>query len=170
MIGGSRLVRAIRSLGILGLVVALSGLGVLVNLGVPAYRLLRLELRADAVLAEVSRVQEAALAYRQAEGRWPPERPAGHVPPGLDSYLEGEPQWRQLDVVYDWENWLEPDGSPRRPETGIGVGVSVRTADPRLVLLLERRAASRTHAVWGFGVTIATPTPGDDPTTGPPTR
>lgn len=122
---------------ILSALVVLSVAWIVVNVGEPllAYG----ELRAEAVgiVRDFYRVRDAAFAFREENGVFPAERVGGRLPPELSERIRNEVSFRRGEVVYDWENWLRADGTPRYPRRGVSVGLSLRSGDERLIRMVE---------------------------------
>jgi hypothetical protein len=75
-------------------------------------------------------------------------------PPELEPYLESKLEWREVDFAWDWENWRDDDGTLIQPETGVVYGLTVRTADARLVSMLRSAYEGETRELPGYGYTF----------------
>jgi hypothetical protein len=42
-----------------------------------------------------------------------------------------------MAIQYDWDNWLNRKGLPRKPRTGVAIGFSVRTRDRELLAMIK---------------------------------
>lgn len=115
---------------LLGLVAAL---GVSSGMMVLKSRDARAATRATALTRDARAIEAAAAAYRADQGQWPPEAGPGQVPAGLGKLLPAglAGSFDRTDYVLDYEK-ITVDGQAL-------IGVSVETADPRL---LARFAAS----------------------------
>src|SRR5688572_2547119 len=66
---------------------------------------------AAAMVESGRQIMMAGVLALQENGRFPPDSPAGVVPPGLDSYLPAGFEFRYRDVAtYQWSSESTPDG------------------------------------------------------------
>lgn len=137
------------------LLVVLLGVGILAAVAVPAYTKISLRAQAAAALGDIHAVRVAALSYNTATNRWPPDVNRGITPKELEPYLGDGFSFDRGHYLLDWDNWSLPDGTPRYPDTGVLVGISLTTANPALgqafLDLLGPDAASFTldqHYTW----------------------
>lgn len=107
-------------------------IGILTRLALPAYQSLVFKARAAEALGDINAVRVAAYSYNADTNRWPPDVNRGTVPPELEPYLGEGFSFDKEDYRLDWDNWSMPDGTPRYPETGVLIGVSMTTSDERL--------------------------------------
>ena len=135
------------------LLVVLGLVGILANFAVPAYSRALAQAEAADVVGTFSAVRVAALDYNLRTGRWPAERGAGEMPPELSDALAGQVAWNGRAPL-DWENLVGPDGEATQPESGVRIGLSVRTRDPQMLQLLQASGLATADPTWGWGVTF----------------
>ncbi len=114
------------------LLVVMAIIGILAGLAIPNLKNVIQRARAADVAGTMNVVKVAALNYNAHELSWPPETPAGEVPPGLVPYLPANFSFRRGDYTLDYENWTLPGGLPGDPTTHTLIGISVTTTDPAL--------------------------------------
>jgi type II secretory pathway pseudopilin PulG len=107
-------------------------LSIVVRIAVPNLQWLLRRARATEILGEVSRVETAAAQYMAERFRWPPDAPAGEIPPGLGSFLGEGYTFEHEGYTLDWESWELPDGLPSDPDVRALVAVTVVPATPSL--------------------------------------
>ncbi|MEE8348480.1 MAG: type II secretion system protein [Acidobacteriota bacterium] len=122
-------------------------IGILANLAIPAYSDALLRARAQAIIGDYLVVRTAVVDYFTRNATWPQDRGAGEYPEELSPYLEDRVQWahplsanpeglQEKEYVYDWENWIQADGSSKHPETGVLTGFTVQSDDLRLKTII----------------------------------
>lgn len=107
-------------------------LSIVVRIAVPNVRWVLQRARASEVLAEVSRVQMAAAQHMAERFRWPPDAPAGEVPPDLEPFLGEGYTFEREGYTLDWESWDLPDGLPGDPGVRALAAVTVVPATASL--------------------------------------
>jgi prepilin-type N-terminal cleavage/methylation domain-containing protein len=117
---------------LLELMVVVLVVGILARLALPAYQGLVLKARAAEALGDINAIRVAAYAYNADTNRWPPDVNRGVVPPELVPYLGDGFTFDREHYRLDWDNWMLPDGSPRYPDLGVLVGVSITTTNEAL--------------------------------------
>lgn len=128
------------------LMVAVLIVGILARIAVPAYQGFVYRARAAQALGDIQAVRVAAYSYNADTNQWPPDKYAGVVPDELVPYLGEGFSFDRDYFRLDWENWILPDGSPKHPQTGVLLGVSLSTDDERLGAALEALLSSdRAH-------------------------
>jgi hypothetical protein len=40
-------------------------------------------------------------------------------------------------IQYEWDNWINRKGLPRKPRTGVAIGFSVRTRDREMLAMIK---------------------------------
>ncbi|HEX6852812.1 MAG TPA: prepilin-type N-terminal cleavage/methylation domain-containing protein [Candidatus Polarisedimenticolaceae bacterium] len=88
--------------------------------------------RAVKIIEDVNAIKVAAFQYYTDHGRFPRDVDGGRPPEGLETYLGGRVRWVMSDYSYDWDLWIRPDGDPAHPATGVLIGVSFLTENPKL--------------------------------------
>lgn len=106
--------------------------GILARLALPAYQGLVLKARAAEALGDINAIRVAAYAYNADTNQWPADVNRGVLPPELEPYLGEDFSFDREHYRLDWDNWMMPDGSPRYPDLGVLVGVSITTTNEAL--------------------------------------
>lgn len=112
-------------------------LAFIAGLALPAYDGAMLRARAAAVVGELHAVRVAAMAYNAETGTWPADRHPGQLPPELERYLPDDFSFERGGYRLDWENWELANGTPKHPETGVLIGVSLTTQNAALGQALQ---------------------------------
>lgn len=107
-------------------------IGILARMALPAYQSLLLKARAAEALGDINAVRVAAFSYNTETNRWPPDVNRGTVPPELVPYLPDGFTFDREHYRLDWDNWSLPDGTPRYPDIGVLIGVSMTTDNEAL--------------------------------------
>ena len=129
--------------------------GILARIAIPSYRQMVLKARAAEALSNIQAIRVAAYAYNSEHNRWPPDAGPGVSPPELRPYLGDGFAFDRDEYQLDWDNWVLPDGSPKHPETGVLLGVSLTTADPAFgQALVELLGPSTAHYTLGQNYTF----------------
>ena len=116
----------------------------MISVAIPNYVGMMRDVRASQAVADLQAVRAAAYLYYGDHQTWPPEEQAGVVPDALRSYLSKNIAFVNPAYQIDWENWIiadEPHPKSKEkvklrskyPETGVMVGISIRTDDARLI-------------------------------------
>jgi len=115
-------------------------IGILANLALPLTVYLVKRAQAQSIVNDFLAVQQAAIEYHSAHGRFPGEYPTGQEPPELAPYLKSHVDWNnpRLAVQYDWENWTTASGAPRYQAFGALVGFTVQTGNSDLLQMIRR--------------------------------
>ena len=113
------------------LMLVVVAVGVLARIAIPAYNRYTYMARAAAVLSEIQAIRVAAYAYNLDTNAWPADVNRGVVPDELKPYLPTGFVFQKELYALDWDNWVLPDGTPSRPETGSVVGISLTTDDEK---------------------------------------
>ena len=116
--------------------VVLTIIGILVSFSMPEYMKAKKMAQAVSVIADFKVIHTAAVACFLETGKYPPDYYPGGVPKELKPYLPEDFKFSrtpELDVRYDWENWVLANGKPKHPKTGVLYGISVTTKDKVLV-------------------------------------
>lgn len=107
-------------------------IGILAQIALPNYRGLTTRARAVDLIADIDVVEQAARSYQADLHSWPPETPAGAIPPGLEPFLPGGFGFVGEDFTLDWESISIPGGLPGDPGTTLILGVGVVTDNTEL--------------------------------------
>ena len=100
-------------------------LGILVNLAVPALRLIRRRAEAAHVIGDVRVIQIAAQSHHAERGVFPPTDQFGVVPATMVPMLPENFTFRDGDVVYRWHRYALPEGLPAFPGQTVLLAVEV---------------------------------------------
>jgi prepilin-type N-terminal cleavage/methylation domain-containing protein len=136
-----------RGLTLIELMVTMTLLGILANLGVPAYGELRRRAEATRVIGDIGAIRVAVMEHYVEYQTYPASGPWGAAPPTLVASLPQGFEWHWRDVEYRWERWSLPNGLPTNPSQTVLVGVTVRTTDA--VLLAALRGLYKGHVAFG---------------------
>ena len=127
---------------IIELLIATVILGILANITIYTYLDALLKAKATKIVTDFKFVEAAVTRYSSQSNDWPRDGSLGREPPELTPYLEGKIDWGRRDrrsqaIQYEWENWLRPNGQPRRAKTGVAIGFSVRTLDDKMLAKIQ---------------------------------
>lgn len=106
--------------------------GILARIALPSYHDFVVQARAASALGDINAIRLAAFTYNADTNDWPPDVGPGVVPPELTRYLGSGFDFDRDGYRLDWDNWVLPDGTPKHPDTGVLIGVSVSTDQPAL--------------------------------------
>jgi prepilin-type N-terminal cleavage/methylation domain-containing protein len=157
----SRVRRSEVGMSLVELLVVMFIIAVLVTLAVPMYINFIRRGEAAKIVADFHSFETAVMQYNTDKDGFPPDRLAGQNVPELFTYLGDRIKYRGPRWQYDWENWIQADGSPLHPATGIAYGFTVETSDPRLVDALFRNFTGAFWATMPNRYTFAIVTLGD---------
>ncbi|HJQ97468.1 MAG TPA: type II secretion system protein [Candidatus Polarisedimenticolaceae bacterium] len=94
--------------------------------------------KASAIMEDYNTVRTTVHQHYADHSFYPPEVGPGTEPPELTPYIQNRVRWTHQDYQYDWELWVDGAGNPTEPATGVLVGFSVVTTDPKLVFALRK--------------------------------
>lgn len=117
-------------------------LGIVANIAIPVYMHAQLKAKATKIVTDFKYVESVVTTYYSQSGVWPRDRPAGVIPPELAREIGDRLDWgikgrRSMAIQYEWDNWLNRKGLPRKPRTGVAVGFSVRTRDREMLSMIQ---------------------------------
>ncbi len=123
-----RRVRRTEAFTLIELLVVIAILGIIANILIPTLMLQLQKAQAQRIITDFHFFRQNLFEYHTDTGVFPRDRGFGVAPPEMNSYLEGRMRWNQSQagIWYDWENWVRNNGKPRRPNTGVARGFSVR--------------------------------------------
>ena len=119
------------------LLMVLTIMGILVNLAVPALRLIRRRAEAAHVIGDIRAIQIAAHSHHADRGIFPPTEGFGVVPPTMVPMLPDGFEFRYGTTVYRWHLFGLPDGLPAFPGQTTLLAVEVQTAEPELAAAIR---------------------------------
>lgn len=115
--------------------------GTIANIAIPGSLVALERARAASIVSDFLSVREAAFQRYANEGAYPASAAQGVCPPELQDYVEPGFQWVRQKPAFEfkWEYWIDEEGEPRRPSTGVQVGLTIVAAErnPRLFDTIE---------------------------------
>lgn len=131
-----------RGFTLIELLVVIAIIGIVANIVIPGLIYQIHKARAQRIVTDFLFFRQNVLEYHMDTGEFPRDRRWGVAPAELADYLKGRMQWDQSEagIWYDWENWVNKKGKPRRPSTGVARGFSVLLDDRkhRMMTLIPR--------------------------------
>jgi prepilin-type N-terminal cleavage/methylation domain-containing protein len=117
---------------LLELLVVVAVIGIIINIAIPSLYSALYHAKAARIMEDFHIVRTMASQHYADHSFYPPETGPGVEPPELTPYLQGRLHWTHEDYQYDWELWVDSSGNPTEPSTGVIVGFSIVTSDPKL--------------------------------------
>jgi prepilin-type N-terminal cleavage/methylation domain-containing protein len=111
-------------------------MGVLAGIAVTRYIDIKRRALSTHLASDLNSVRLAAYGAMYSIGDWPPEQPAGVVPPEMQSQLGTGFKFKQPEYTLDWENLGGSGG-------GMQVGVTVTSDDPALMQAVSRTLGNK---------------------------
>jgi prepilin-type N-terminal cleavage/methylation domain-containing protein len=111
-------------------------LAILCALAVTRYTDLKSRALSATVTADLDAVRLAAYNTMYSIGDWPPEQPAGAIPPEMQSHLRQGFSFSRPEYTLDWENLGGGGG-------GMQVGVTVTSTDAKLMRVLSQTIGNK---------------------------
>ncbi|HUG39189.1 MAG TPA: prepilin-type N-terminal cleavage/methylation domain-containing protein [Longimicrobiales bacterium] len=122
---------------------------------IPSYQRIVVKARAAEALSQIHAVRLAAYAYNTDTNGWPPDYAPGERPVELEPYLGPGYPFGGDGYLLDWENWVLADGTPKHPETGVLLGISMTTTNAALgQALVDLLGESTAHYTLGYNYTF----------------
>jgi type II secretory pathway pseudopilin PulG len=113
-------------------------IGIIANITIPELYESLYRAKATRIIEDFNTVRIAVHQQYADHSFYPPEVNAGVEPPELSPYLDNRILWTHNDYQYDWELWMDSGGNPTQPSTGVLVGFSISTQDPKLADWLKK--------------------------------
>ena len=123
---------------LLELLIVCAMIGVICNIAIPGLYEGMYRAKATRIIEDYNMVRTMVHQHYADHSFWPPETSAGVEPPELSPYLQNRLVWTHEDYQYDWELWVDSSGNPTEPATGVIVGFSIVTSDPKLMAAVHR--------------------------------
>lgn len=142
-----------RGFTLIELLMVLTIIGIIASFAVPKLQDMKRRATATQILGDFDVVRHAAMSFYVDSGYFPAEAGRAAVPRNLRPYLPNgfsmaKPQW-----TIDYENWSMRKGS-KFVKTGIAIGVSFNTSDPRLGQTAMRLAGNTPSFTMGSKYTL----------------
>ncbi len=112
-------------------------LGILVNIAVPALRLIRRRAEAAHVIGDIRVIHIAAQSHHADRGTFPETENFGVVPTTMIPMLPEGFEFRYGDVLYRWHRYALPDGLPAFPGQTMLLAIEVHTPSPELAATIR---------------------------------
>lgn len=123
---------------VMELMIAVTIVGILAAVAIPAYFGLISNTRAAQAVADLQAVRAAVYLSYGDTGRWPAESQAGVMPPGLAANLPKNFSFTNQWYTIDYDNWMALHAlGTMRAGTTTAVGVSIVCRDPKLLRRIE---------------------------------
>jgi prepilin-type N-terminal cleavage/methylation domain-containing protein len=133
-----RRLRAGRGFTLVELVIAVTVIGILAGIAIPAYLGLVSSTRAAQAVADLQAVRAAVYLFYGDAGHWPAESPLGYPPKGVAQNLPKNFSFMNRWYTLDYDNWIALHRQGRAPTgTTTAVGVSIVCRDPKLLLRIQ---------------------------------
>ena len=114
---------------LLELLIVCAVIGIVANMMIPALYSAMYRAKAARIMEDFNLVRAMSAQHYADHSFYPPDTGPGVEPPELTSYLSGRLVWNHPDYQYDWELWVDGDGNPTEPSTGVLIGFSIVTTD-----------------------------------------
>jgi prepilin-type N-terminal cleavage/methylation domain-containing protein len=112
-------------------------MGILVNLAVPALRVIRRRAEAAHVIADVRAIHIGAQSHHAETGSFPDTENFGVVPAAMVPALPEGFEFRYGDVRYRWHRYALPDGLPAFPGQTVLLAVEVQAASAEMASMIR---------------------------------
>ena len=123
---------------LLELLIVCCVVGIIANIMIPGLHTAVYRAKAGKIIEDFNTVNTMVHQHYADHSFYPLDQSSGVEPPELAPYLANRIIWIHQDYLYDWELWQDGSGNPTEPATGVIVGFSVVTTDPRLVTSLHK--------------------------------
>lgn len=123
---------------LLELLIVCAVIGIIANIAIPGLYQSVYRAKAAKIIEDYTMVRTMVHQYYADHGAYPADQGPGVEPPELASYLRARLVWAHADYDYDWELWVDGSGDPTNPSTGVLVGFSIVTKDPKLADALHK--------------------------------
>jgi prepilin-type N-terminal cleavage/methylation domain-containing protein len=133
--------RTRRAYTLIEILIVMSILGILVQIGIPRYAEIKRRATAASIIGDIHAIRIAAFSYYTEAGEFPPQAGMGKVPAVLVPYLPTGFSFSRPDWRYRWFSWKQSTGKGKNKVTQTLVGVRVRSSDADLIATLAKTGA-----------------------------
>lgn len=123
---------------LLELLIVCAVIGIIANIAIPGMYEGLYRAKASRIIEDFNTVRTMVHQHYADHSFYPLDTGPGEEPPELTSYLQDRIKWTHEDYQYDWELWTDGSGNPTQPSTGVIVGFSIVTDDPKLAQHLKK--------------------------------
>jgi prepilin-type N-terminal cleavage/methylation domain-containing protein len=123
---------------LLELLIVCCVIGIIANIMIPGLQTAIYRAKAGKIIEDFNMVNTMVHQHYADHSFYPLDQTSGVEPPELSPYIQNRLIWTHQDYQYDWELWADGTGNPTEPSTGVIVGFSIVTDDPKLVYALHR--------------------------------
>ena len=123
---------------LLELLIVCAMIGVIMNIAIPGLYEGMYRAKAARIIEDYNMVRTMVHQHYADHSFYPPDTGPGVEPPELAPYIQNRLLWTHEDYEYDWELWVDSSGNPTEPATGVIVGFSIVTTDPKLMDAVHR--------------------------------
>lgn len=123
---------------LLELLIVCAVVGIIANIMIPGLQSAIYRAKAGKIIEDFNMVNTMVHQHYADKGFYPLDTTPGVEPPELTPYIQHRLIWVHQDYAYDWELWMDGSGSPTEPSTGVIVGFSIVTDDPKLADALHK--------------------------------
>jgi prepilin-type N-terminal cleavage/methylation domain-containing protein len=116
---------------LLELTLTVTILGTATAMAIPKADDLKRRATASQILQDVEFIKTGTYRFYSDSGYFPKEVASGIIPDNLSAYLPRSFSFTKKDWTIDFQNWTNKTASVH-VKTGIQIGVSITTTDPRL--------------------------------------
>ena len=120
------------------ILIVLIVMGILAAIAITRYVDLKHRALSARATSDLEAVRYAAYSAMYQNGDWPPDAPAGALPPAMTPHLGAGFSFSRPEYTLDWENLGGGGGGG-----AIQVGVTVTSKDPRLVKALSQMVGNK---------------------------
>jgi prepilin-type N-terminal cleavage/methylation domain-containing protein len=136
------------------LLTVLAIIGVLATIAMPYYWETRHRAVAARIVADYNTVRVSALSYHASNDVLPLTSAWGTVPPEMKSTLPDHFAFTFPNYDFRWQVWSGTELGGEFANSGLIAGLEVRSADPRLIVALQRVYQGRVIAATPDQVTL----------------
>ena len=123
---------------LLELLIVCCVIGIIANIMIPGLQNAVYRAKAAKIVEDFNLLNTSVHQHYADHSFYPLDQTTGIEPPELTPYIANRLIWIHPDYIYDWELWMDGSGNPTEPATGVIVGFSIVTDDPKLVFALHR--------------------------------